>query len=1116
MRSGPALSVLLALLLWLLCAAPGQAATYTFRSDTYAWESAATLISWDRTCTSYAGDDDKATITFTGGFSFRFAGVAYSSARVMTNGMLQFGTDAGLHRTYTNTAMPIGTPGASSSGCARAAPANVMAAYWTDLDPGRTVGGGVYWEQKGSAPNRYVVVSWNNVYQYGTSTPYTFQIILYEGGEFKYQYGNANASGSNATIGVQISATDYTLYSYNSGYNANGSAIRWFIPSGAPGRKAEYRFDEFSWSGVSGEVKDASGNNNHGTRVGSATSAASGVVCRRLDVPANTTTAISAIDTALDIDTAVGNSGTLSFWYRGNAAWNSGTAAMLMSASMSATRPFYLQKSATGQLQFVVSDSAGTALTATAPALATAAGTWTHVAATWRYAAGSNQSTLRLYVNGVQQTVATGTTNGALDPSIATLFVGDNRSTATPAGATTNSANGQLDELRVYNFELSAAEIALDLTQTHDCNPPIDHLEVRHASGTGLTCTPSTVTVAACQDASCATPYTGGLTGVLTATGGVTTNFPTGASFTIPAGSSQVDVSVQLVSAGSTTLGISGASPSPTNAASCNFGSPRCTFTAADAGLLLSVPAHVAERSATLTVSAVRRSDNAAVCVPAFASVTRAVTVSCSYRNPSTGTLPVRVASRALNASGSTAAACDGTAPSLSLSFNASGVATTTLQYADAGEVSLTARHVGTGVGDLGLTLSGSVNVIAAPASLAISGVTAGPIKAGRSFNATVTARNDAGTATPNFGRESTPASVALSFARSQPTGTGASNGSFSGSLGGFSSGAASASNLAWTEVGRGDLTATLSNYLGTGLGATASTSGGAVGRFIPDHFTTTTAAACGAFSYAGQPFTATLTARNAAGNVTTNYDGSASTSPNFAQAVTLTDAAALGLGSFNGTDSVPASTFRAGVGAASPAYTYTSKLGAPATMSLRASDADAASSAGRTEGSMALRSGRLRLSNASGAETAALQVPVTAEYWSGSAWVPNGDDACTTVPEKSVVLANRRDARGAATSAWTNSAAPVVISGGRGILKLGAPNPGGSGSLEIALNLGSKAVDASCLTSPPASAGAALPWLRSQNGACATTYDRDPSARVSFGIYSPEARKTVHVRELF
>ena len=148
--------------------------------------------------------------------------------------------------------------------------------------------GGVTWQQKGTAPNRYLVVSWNGVYQYSTTTPYTFQAILYENGEFKYQYGNANTTGASATIGVQVSPTDYTLYSFNSGYNANGSAIRWFVPSGTPTRLAEYRMDEYSWTGKVGEVADYAGNGYSGVRVGSAANTASGYVCRGADIPANT------------------------------------------------------------------------------------------------------------------------------------------------------------------------------------------------------------------------------------------------------------------------------------------------------------------------------------------------------------------------------------------------------------------------------------------------------------------------------------------------------------------------------------------------------------------------------------------------------------------------------------------------------------------------------------------------------------------------------------------------------------------------------------------------------------------------------------------------------------
>ena len=241
------------------------------------------------------------------------------------------------------------------------------------------------------------------------------------------------------------------------------------------------------------------------------------------------------------------------------------------------------------------------------------------------------------------------------------------------------------------------------------------------------------------------------------------------------------------------------------------------------------------------------------------------------------------------------------------------------------------------------------------------------------------------------------------------------------------------------------------------------------------------------------------------------NYGGST-----FAKTVTLSDAGALGLGSFTAGSSVPASAFTSGVASAAPAYTYTSKLTAPATLSLRATDTDGISSAGYTEGSSVLRSGRLRLANAFGRENAALQLTALAEYWTGNAWVLNGSDSCTSVPAAAVALSNQRNGQGTASSAWSTTPSAITVAAGSGVLTLSAPTPAGTGSIDIGLNLGSAAADQSCLASHPASTGAGADWLRSRNGSCAATFDRDPSARASFGIYSPETRKTIHARELF
>lgn len=659
----------------------------------------------------------------------------------------------------------------------------------------------------------------------------------------------------------------------------------------------------------------------------------------------------------------------------------------------------------------------------------------------------------------------------------------------------------------------------------------LDHVELRHPSGSALTCSPTAVTVAACSDPACAVPYLGGVTGMLSASASgsaASVNWPAGAGFSIAAGSAATSVPLWITSVGSVALAATVQTPAPAttpaNVSRCNFGAPACAISAADSGLLLDIGDHPSGTTPTLRVSARRKVDNAPLCASAFGGTTRSLAFSCAYQNPSGGTLPVLVAGRALNDANSATQACNGAGQAVDLAFDADGVASTTLQYADVGRLRIDARYSGQGA-DAGLLMAGSSSFIAAPAAFTFSDITAGPIRAGIAFGASITARNSLGGATPNFGRESDAATVAVAFRRTQPAGAAASDGRFSGGFGPFDVGMARASNLVWSEVGRGDLSASLTgaNYLGSASSASGATvandNSGAVGRFVPHHFDVAVTPACGAFSYAGQPFGVTLTAMNGLPNAspTLNYDGTTATAPNFARAVTFSDAPALGVGSFGGSGTLGAGSFIAGVStSAIAAYTFGAKLTAPQRLSVRAVDADGVSSAGYAEGSTALLSGQLRLSNAFGSEKVPLQVLVRAQVWSGSSWIPNEADNCSVVPAAAVVIAATLDNRGARTTAWRTRAGAVRLLAGSGRMELAPPLPTATGSVELALNLGTTAIDQSCLAAHPPGTGAALPWLRSRQGSCAASWDRDPSARASFGIWVPESSKTMHVREVF
>ena len=874
------LTALLAVLLLLLSSA-AQAATYTFRSDSYAWESAATAIStWDRTCTSYPGDDDKATITFTGGFTFTFGGTAYGSVRVLTNGGLQFGSDTGFFRTYTNTALPAGTAGSSSGGCAASATNNVILAYWTDLNPSQGGSGGVTWQQKGTAPNRYVVVSWNGVYQYNTSTPYTFQIILYESGEFKFQYGNANASGSRATIGVQIDSSDYTQYSYNSGYNANGSAIRWFVASGTPTRRAEYRFDEYSYSGRVGEVNDSTTNNNDGVRpsASTATTSPTARVCRSLSVPANTNSTSHAIDTVLNVSASIGNAGAVTFWYAGNTAWNN-AAAMLLDATANTAQPFFLVRQSDGSLRATLTDSAGTTLTATTPAQGVAAAAWRHVAFSWRLAAGAGQSSIRIYVGGSQVGAVSGTTNGNLHPGLGSLFVGDNRSSTAPANATLNSANGLIDEMRVYNYEISAIELTADMNPTHACPPPLDHYELS-VPAVSLTCVPTTVTIEACSDSSspCTAIETSvNGTAVLSASAGTLANtlvsFNQGVATTtlsLPGGTDNTSVTVTL---GAESTAAANARRCCPDGVAC-YAANSCPTTFRRAGFIVSssttggpatLPTQTAgTASGAYFLRAVRENTSTQACE---AAVTGNRNVNWGYQciNPAncsasnlmsvaSGT-PTATTTIARNNSGVSTATT-----AVPMSFDSNGNAAFTVNFADVGSTSLFFNFTATSAAGNDVISGSSQPFVTKPAGFSVTQIsdaaspfTANPsptgaggaafVKAGAPFAARVTALTATGAATPNFGKEAPPEGVLLTpnLVLPLPGTTGSlSNASVAG--GQFTGGIANVSNLAYSEVGIVTISPSLAsgNYLGTGSGAIAGTTTGNIGRFIPAGFTVT------------------------------------------------------------------------------------------------------------------------------------------------------------------------------------------------------------------------------------------------------------------------------------
>ncbi|MCB0071555.1 MAG: S8 family serine peptidase, partial [Caldilineaceae bacterium] len=140
---------------------------------------------------SYAGSgDDYVICDLPVDFAFPFYGERYDRFCVSTNGWLSFGgaTSSGLSNVCPITAPTSGTPR--------------IAAAWDDL----VVYGGIYYQTLGSAPDRRLVVTWQDVvpfasYAYETST---FQLVLHENGDVDFNVRYAGEiTGYSSTTGIE-------------------------------------------------------------------------------------------------------------------------------------------------------------------------------------------------------------------------------------------------------------------------------------------------------------------------------------------------------------------------------------------------------------------------------------------------------------------------------------------------------------------------------------------------------------------------------------------------------------------------------------------------------------------------------------------------------------------------------------------------------------------------------------------------------------------------------------------------------------------------------------------------------------------------------------------------
>ena len=335
-----------------------------------------------------------------------------------------------------------------------------------------------------------------------------------------------------------------------------------------------------------------------------------------------------------------------------------------------------------------------------------------------------------------------------------------------------------------------------------------------------------------------------------------------------------------------------------------------------------------------------------------------------------------------------------------------------------------------------------------------------------------------------------------------------------------------------------------------------------AVGRFVPDHFTETVAAtpilkttcSAGAFTYLGQRFAyatapqVLITAQNVGGITTKNYAGvlwrtpvasaiyssvpaildtsltfppnatsnnNGTTNEVFSATVPTTDQLA-----YTRSLTTPLAPFNAAISLV-VSVTDPSEAGvvgngtitATSALNFNGSGSGIAFDAGTT-----FRYGRLKLGNAFGSEALDLPIPLEAQYWNGSLFVTNVQDTCTTLTAANFALGNYTKTLTAANTGTSHIVVGGAFVAGKGSLKLSKPSPGAIGSVDIALNLGIGAGTVEQFCAPwsgtaPTSNGADKTYLRGRW--CLNNYDRDPRARITFGIYK-NANEFIYLRETY
>ncbi|MFT7007119.1 MAG: MSHA biogenesis protein MshQ [Colwellia sp.] len=685
---------------------------------------------------------------------------------------------------------------------------------------------------------------------------------------------------------VTLSANDiYRIYTNElAGNNFDGSLRQ---PEACSTLIAEYRFDEPSWNGSTGEVADTSNTGLDGTAIGNATTTlvTEGQVCR-----AGTFDGTGDYIDVTGIDSYLNTTASLSFWIKSsqkgnNSPWRA-PGIIGVEQRGGGNDIFWGYLDGSGRIRIQKGNGRSAVSTAVINDV-----NWQHVVLTY----DSSNGAIQVFVNG------------SLDSS-AISQTGDVSKAFSSIGRIKNSYSnlnfmGQLDELMIFDSVISPSDVSSIYNNQLKGNnydgsarvcptPVVDHYEIVH-DGQGLTCEAESVTIKAhdvnhnlvAPSASTTITLSTSITndGWKLKSGNGSFNAVT-AEYTFDGIETQVEFGLSKTTATALqdiNIGVTDGTSTDldgdlTEDKNLAFADTGFRFLVDNNSIdiptqLSGKPSKAGYNASNLSLQAIKTSTLTGAC-EAFLASTKEIELVAECIDPiACAGKEVMINSEPINTQDDVATPSFYTKVSLDFSSAANNTARFDLTYPDAGKVQLHARYnIPDELGNLtGNYMLGSSNTfVVRPFGFYIDAVGNPKAenatgtkykKAGEKFTANVTAiqwqaeddnlNNDGipdddsnlsdNDFTPNFGREMMKEKVVLAHQLIEPS--GGSLGSLSGNtITNFTQGKGQTTDLSWSEVGIINLTANLntSPYIDANL-TVGSITGSTpyVGRFIPEHF---------------------------------------------------------------------------------------------------------------------------------------------------------------------------------------------------------------------------------------------------------------------------------------